>query len=226
MTTLNDVPGLPAGSVTTNGASWPKPLEKTCGPACIASPLYILLNLESHRPMDALKALPNVLREHSGHTTVYLVLSVPSVMEERLFFELHGFWKTGLLQSSFHGLVDPVLAEKEAMEKVARCETAIGGTQCYLLKHGDDTPHRSITSGVAWTTEKIDKVLDNGMGTERHAPGVVRNKRKRATPNRRRDSVQTGSDTQQPEQVDSGQRVDRIQALRIPSEEDRLSWGF
>jgi hypothetical protein len=118
--------------------------------------------------MDALKALPNVLREHSGHTTVYLVLSVPSVMEERLFFELHGFWKTGLLQSSFHGLVDPVLAEKEAMEKVARCETAIGGTQCYLLKHGDDTPHRSITSGVAWTTEKIDKVLDNGMDKASH----------------------------------------------------------
>jgi hypothetical protein len=224
MTTPNDVPGLPAVNVTTSGASWPKPLEKTCGPACIVSPLYVLLNLESPRPMDALKALPNVLREHSGHTTVDLVLDAPSVMEERLFLELHGFWKSGLLQSSFHGLADPALAEAEELEKLKRCDTTIGGMQCYLLRHGEEIPHRSITSG--WVAGPIDKVDLHGMGEKRHAPRVVRNQRKRTPKDRGGDSVQTGSDTQQPEQVDPGQRVDRTQALRIPSEEDRLAWGL
>jgi hypothetical protein len=100
---------LPGRNVTISGASWPKPLEQKCGPACIASPLYILLNLESRRPLDALKGLWNALGEHSGHTTVYLVLGAPSVMEGRLFLELHGLWKDGLLQSSFLGLANPAL---------------------------------------------------------------------------------------------------------------------
>lgn len=102
-------PGSTESNATISGASWPKPLEKMCGPACIVSPLYVLLNLESRRPLDALKGLWNVLGEHSGHTTVYLVLDAPSVMEGRLFFELHGLWKDGRLQSSFHGLANPAL---------------------------------------------------------------------------------------------------------------------
>src|SRR5580765_3500250 len=109
MSTSGNAPGLPSGNAITSGASWPKQLQKTCGPACIVSPLYVLLNLESRRPVDALKELPNVLGEHSGHTTVYLVLDAPSVIEGRLFLELHGLWKDGRLQSSFLGPANPAL---------------------------------------------------------------------------------------------------------------------
>ena len=109
MTTPANAPGSSESNASTSGASWPKQLEKTCGPACIVSPLYVLLNLESRRPLDALKGLWSALGEHSGHTTVYLVLDAPSVMEGRLFFELHGLWKDGRLQSSFHGLANPAL---------------------------------------------------------------------------------------------------------------------
>jgi hypothetical protein len=175
-------PGLPGTPAITSGASWPKPLEKTCGPACIAGPLYVLLNLESRRPLDALKGLWSALGEHSGHTTVYLVLSAPSVMEGRLFLELHGLWKDGLLQSSFPGLANPA------------------------FYHPD------------WTTSGLDKKrLEKSLGS---------NKGKRTKKDRGGDPVQAGSDTQQPEQVDTGQRLDWTQALRIPSEEDRRAWGL
>jgi len=180
MTTPASDPGSNASNVTISGASWPKPLEKMCGPACIVAPLYVLLNLESRRALDALKGLPNVLEEHSGHTTVYLVLSAPSVMEGRLFFEYHGLWKEGLLQSSFHGLANPA------------------------LYHPD------------WLSDGVDKKrLKKGLGS---------NKRKRNKKDRGGTPVQAGGDTQQPEQVDTGQHLVGTQALRIPSEADRLAW--
>lgn len=182
MTTSASTPGSSAGKDTTSGASWPKPLEKKCGPACIASPLYVLLNLESRRPVDALKELPNVLGEHSGHTTVYLVLSAPSVMEGRLFLELHGLWKDGRLQSSFLGPANPA------------------------LYHPDWSEH--------------------GLVKTRYPKSLGSTKGKRAKKDRRGATVQAGSDTQQPEQVDTGQHLGGTQALRIPSEADRLAWGL
>lgn len=175
-------PGSPGRNVTISGASWPKLLEQKCGPACIASPLYILLNLESRRPLDALKGLWNALGEHSGHTTVYLVLGAPSVMEGRLFLELHGLWKDGLLQSSFLGLANPA------------------------LYHPD------------WLT--------NGMDAKRHKTSVGANKGKRTKKDRGTAPVQTGGDTQQSEPEHTGQYMGGTQALRIPSKEDRLAWGF
>jgi hypothetical protein len=109
MTTSETNPGSPPERAITSGDSWPKPLTSTCGPACIVSPLYVLLNLESRKPADALKGLPKLLGEHSGHTTVYLLLDAPSVIEGQLFLELHGLYRKGHLQSSFLGPVTPAL---------------------------------------------------------------------------------------------------------------------
>jgi hypothetical protein len=101
-------------------------------------------------------------------------------MEGRLFFEYHGLWKEGLLQSSFHGLANPA------------------------LYHPD------------WLSDGVDKKrLKKGLGS---------NKGKRNKKDRGGTPVQAGGDTQQPEQVDTGQHLVGTQALRIPSEADRLAW--
>src|SRR5215470_2523225 len=96
-------PGSPPENDTTNGVSLHRPLPPKCGPACIVSPLYVHLNLASRRAVDALRALPSVIGEHSGHTTVYLVLDAPSATDGHLFFELHGYWKPGQALSSSPG---------------------------------------------------------------------------------------------------------------------------
>jgi hypothetical protein len=133
------VPGLPPGNDTINGVSLHRPLPKTCGPACTVSPLYVLLNLESPRPADALRALPSVIAEHSGHTTVYLVLDVPSAKNGRLFFELHGYWKPGQGLSSSPGPAETALEEVEYGPHALRCNLMFRGFPCYkLLYHEDD----------------------------------------------------------------------------------------
>lgn len=105
-------PGSKSESTTTNGVLSPRPLPLTCGPACTVAPLYVLLNLESPHPEAALKELRSVIAEHSGHTTVYLVLDAPSATNERLFFEFQGFWRSGHLRSSLPGPAEIALEER------------------------------------------------------------------------------------------------------------------
>jgi hypothetical protein len=86
-------PGSKENSVSTSGASWPKQLEKMCGPACIVSPLYVLLNLESRRPLDAMKELWNAIGAVHGHNHIPSVRC--PVMEGRVCANYDGLWKEG-----------------------------------------------------------------------------------------------------------------------------------
>jgi hypothetical protein len=108
MTSSDSGPGSKVSSGITSGDLSVRPIPKTCGPVCIAAPLYVALSWESLQAGVASGELISDLERHSGHIYAFLMCNAPSATSEPFWFVRLDFSNQGRLQSSSPGPVESV----------------------------------------------------------------------------------------------------------------------